>query len=260
MHISLSSDRDDSPGEVIRIEKTLELASEIEKQSEDEDEDDLTLSLHRPLVESVAAPATTAVKAELKRKRSFSETSSDQTNGRQPPRSSRQLARAGAARSKINGFEVTQSVDRATRDRSPPVTRDRSPVFFLDPVDWIRTEGSSPLPPTAATGLAAGAANQSSSLKSSTPSSLSVLSESSEDAALSASLSTLPPPARNNLLRSKSVTPTRSRLLSCSRSRSMTPAAGGGEDDRQRKVAIPILCRRNAMMVGVDSRGRVIDF
>ena len=166
MHISLCSDRDDSPGEVIRIEKTLELASEIEKPSEDEDEDDLTLSLHRPLVEPLPTSAKTAVKAELKRKRSFSETSSDQTNGRQPPRSSRQLARAGAARSKINGFEVTQSVDRATRDRSPPVTRDRSPVFFLDPVDWIRTEGSSPLPPTAAAGLAAGAANQSSSLKS----------------------------------------------------------------------------------------------
>ena len=49
------------------------------------------------------------------------------------PRGGRSLARGGA-------YERTQSVDRA-RKRSEP-----SPVFYLEPLDWLRSEGSSPLP------------------------------------------------------------------------------------------------------------------
>ena len=49
------------------------------------------------------------------------------------PRGGRSLAKGGA-------YERTQSVDRA-RKRSEP-----SPVFYLEPLDWLRSEGSSPLP------------------------------------------------------------------------------------------------------------------
>ena len=124
-------------------------------------------------------------------------------------------------------FNLTHSVDRNVRDRSP--------VFFLEPDDWIRTEGSSPIP-----------FNRSSSrLLGSSSTTPPVPCESSDPASASK-----PPPGSNakHLRRSQSEAPAGSRASR--RSRSTTPR--GREEDRQRKVAIPLLCRRNAMMVGID--------
>ena len=50
-------------------------------------------------------------------------------------RSSRSNFRRGC----VGGFERTQSVDRVFR-------RSGSPVFYLEPTDWMRTQGSSPSP------------------------------------------------------------------------------------------------------------------
>ena len=220
-------------GEVVRIEKTLEFT-----EDGTEDEDEPTLSHSMPASKSQDTKCTyqtppqsfqikqtppqnlqiiqTQIKGEIKRKRSFSETAKQEHE-----RSSRRLGRAGSARNQ-NAFEVTQSVDRAPRDRSP--------VFFLEPDDWIRTEGSSPLPPCRGSSLTHLAFP---------PSNLSALSGPEDYVS---------DPARS-YLRSQSVTPSSSRLPSV-RSRSMTPAPR--EEERQRKVAIPILCRRSAMMVGIE--------
>ena len=57
--------------------------------------------------------------------------SDDSHNFEQTPRLSRSL-------SKGRQYEATQSMDRSNNEKSP--------IFYLDPLDWIRTEGSSPLP------------------------------------------------------------------------------------------------------------------
>ena len=51
-------------------------------------------------------------------------------------RTSRSLQKTGRQ------YEQTQSVERAKEAAGP----EHGPVFYLDPLDWIRTEGTVPLP------------------------------------------------------------------------------------------------------------------
>jgi len=141
-----SEESDSVHSEVVRIEKTLEVSDDCPS------EDDKTLSNSGDLLgddkddtdiedEIETFPATSRPKLGLTTeherilKRSLSE--SDDTPGlvEQPPRNSRGLTKADTRQR----YERTQSMDRAVKEEP-------SPVFYLDPLDWIRSEGSSPLP------------------------------------------------------------------------------------------------------------------
>ena len=239
---------------MLRIEKLLELSDE---QQSEEDEPTLSLST----ADLMDEPRSTTVCLKLRR-RSTSECVNEVER----------LSRRRAKRE--NGshrYEATQSVER---------TRERSPVFFLEPDDWIRTEGSSPLPfqqtsskllhpslnvlSESAESLSASDNHLSASDNHLSPEDKELASQDKEPAnqktksltnhdthikpivrKLSAPEKTgpaVPPPSGRQFQRSQSEAPPSSAGV---RSRS----AGGGEE-RQRKVAIPILCRRGAMMVG----------
>ena len=217
--------------EVIRVEKTME----ISESSEDEDEPTLSLSTVELGAEEknmdllVYNQDQDEELNESNRRRSTSESS---MIGIERSRSSKRL---GGGR----GFEVTQSVDRSTRERSP--------VFFLEPDDWIRTQGSSPFPCS------------SSKLLDSLSSNLDVFSESEEN--LNAELTNISSTWTKSDIkfqRSQSETPSSMLRDPGIRSRSSTPAGfyypeqtrRGTEEERQRKIVIPILSYRNALMVG----------
>jgi len=267
-----SEDIDDlfsGTGEVVRIEKTLEVSDD---NTSDEEEKTLSLSneniLHdesiEPLEEtdndedselkmySEILPPLVVINSQPERtmKRSISE-SEDLP---QSTRNSRSSERNGSSRRRESRYESTQSMDRYQRDRSP--------VFYLTPGDWIRTEGSSPLPYKE---------KQPNPLKllDSLGKNLDILTESEEN--LNSELEQINShPSNNKSLRTKSdpvryQTPTLELIResyrtpepptypclsrSCTpgiRSRSSTP--GKTLLDRQRKTAIPILCSRSARM------------
>jgi len=126
--------------------------------------------------------------------------------------------------------------------------RVQSPVFFLDPRDWVRSEGSSPLP------------FKQPKLLDSLETNLEVLSECEEMSGPSSWFTKEPDPKRPkrrprslHLMereREGSVTPP----LSCLRGYSATPpplsrsSTPGPLLDRHRKVPIPVLCSRGALM------------
>ena len=174
-------------------------------------------------------------------------------------RNSRSFERNGSSRRRESQYESTQSMDRYKRDRSP--------VFYLNPGDWIRTEGSSPLPYKE---------KQPNPLKllDSLGKNLDILTESEENLNSELELINFHPmnvknsrnksdPVRYQtptleLIRESSQTPEPPTLpcfsRSCTpgiRSRSSTPGPSMGKTllDRQRKTAIPILCSRSARMV-----------
>jgi len=264
-----SEDLDDlfsGTGEVVRIEKTLEVSDD---NTSDEEEKTLSLSnenmLHDPLEETdndedpelkmytEILPPLVVINSHPERamKRSISESEDlPQSN-----RMSRSSERNGSSRRRESRYESTQSMDRYQRDRSP--------VFYLNPGDWIRTEGSSPLPYKE---------KQPNPLKllDSLGKNLDILTESEENLNTELeqinsqpinvkNLRTKSDPVRYQtptleLIRESSITPeppTRPCLSrSCTpgiRSRSSTP--GRTLFDRQRKTAIPILCSRSARMV-----------
>ena len=132
--------------------------------------------------------------------------------------SRRNKAEAGLSGRSSAYRHQTHSVDRH---------RPRSPVFFLEPDDWIRTEGSSPIP------------------WSSGPSIRPLDSNSTCMSSVEVARASKPPTGSKQYRRSWSEAP----LGNQQRARSITPGPRDPED-RQRKVAIPILCKRNAMMVG----------
>ena len=78
-----------------------------------------------PELSQIAIPASVVT---LRRPRCGSEAPTEE-------RSSRSCLRGGGR----GGFERTQSVDRVFR-------RAGSPVFYLEPTDWMRTQGSTPSP------------------------------------------------------------------------------------------------------------------
>ena len=85
--------------------------------------EDFEWSEELPELTQIAIPAVVTL-----RPRSGSEAPNNE-------RSSRSSFRRGC----VGGFERTQSVDRMFR-------RSGSPVFYLEPTDWMRTQGSSPSP------------------------------------------------------------------------------------------------------------------
>ena len=213
-----------------------------EEEEEDEDEPTLSLSQTELAKEPPTAGGDEAERdrIELVRKRSMSESE----GGTEPGRLSRRTRRSVGSGRTQKGFEETQSMDRSARERSP--------VFFLEPDDWIRTEGSSPFPWT----------GSSRKLLDSLSSSLNVLSESEENLNPDPELEQISPSDPPTVFRrSQSMTPSllvpRSESSPGLRSRSVTPARGllglrrrSAEEERQRKVTIPILCQRHAMRVG----------
>ena len=72
---------------------------------------------------------------------SLSESDETPGNVEQPPRNSRSLAKADRRQQ----YERTQSMDRGGAGGGGGKEKP-SAVFYLEPLDWIRTEGSSPLP------------------------------------------------------------------------------------------------------------------
>ena len=178
-------------------------------------------------------------------------------------RNSRSYERNGSSRRRESRYESTQSMDRYQRDRSP--------VFYLNPTDWIRTEGSSPLPYKE---------KQQNPMKllDSLGINLDILTESEEN--LNSELEQINSHSLNmknsrnksdpvryqtptlELIRESSQTPEPPSLprisRSCTpgiRSRSSTPGPSLGKTllDRQRKTAIPILCSRSVRMVTFDN-------
>jgi len=137
---------DDDTGEVVRIEKTEEVSD-----SNTSDDDDKTLSLsnenildddHNPNNDTDIEDEDfeiRIVEEPLHLHYSSTEVLLPTSSGER--RHSRSSDRQGSSRAKREKYEWTQSVDRGQ-------TLDRSPVYYLDPRDWIRSEGSSPLPPT----------------------------------------------------------------------------------------------------------------
>lgn len=133
-----SDDSDPLIGEVVRIEKTLEVS--------DADDEDKTLSLTTRdddifdkddtdnEEEIECDPRARLLIANIDRtfKRSLSESDESPTTATNR-RDSRSLQRCGR-------HEQTQSVERLLE------APEAGPVFYLDPLDWIRTEGSIPLP------------------------------------------------------------------------------------------------------------------
>ncbi len=231
-----------------------------------DEEDEPTLSLSNPDLRPVEtaddscchelphadSEAAIAAAAGAWRKRSTSESDRDQEAD---TRISRSAKRSVHGRQQQKGYESTQSVDRFEKERSP--------VFFLDPEDWFRSEGSVPTVDLSVSKLL-----ESSPLAAAATTTI-VRSESDEklDAELER-ISFLSEALRrsHNEIHSRSESETPNFI----RSRSTTPGAGGGwrsatpvsrggwrpirEEpiccDRNRKVAIPILCQRGALRVG----------
>jgi len=140
------------PGEVVRIEKTMEVSDD----SIQDNEEDKTLSNSREFLDDYpkddtdveydeieaetvnqksSRPTLIITDPERKLKRSLSESDESPSNFEQMPRRNSRSSVKGISNRQ---YEVTQSMDRCNSERSP--------VFYLDPLDWIRTEGSSPLP------------------------------------------------------------------------------------------------------------------
>jgi len=266
---SESDDLDDlfsGTGEVIRIEKTLEVSDD---NTSDEEEKTLSLSNENLLNDPSADPFEETdndedseikmyaellpplVVIETLQDRKIKRSVSESEDLPKCARSSRSFERNGSSRRRESRYESTQSMDRYQRDRSP--------VFYLNPGDWIRTEGSSPLPYKE---------KQPNPLKllDSLGKNLDILTESEENLNSELELINSQPmnvknsrnksdPVRYQtptleLIRESSQTPeppTHPCLSrSCTpgiRSRSSTP--GRTFFDRQRKTAIPILCSRS---------------
>jgi len=142
-------DSDCVQSEVVRIEKTLEVVdvteSEEEKtlsispvfkypHTEDHTEDDTDVDLEDVDIEHFCyKPKLIITNSERVLKRSVSE-----CDDSPPERQSRCPEKLSNRR-----YEATQSMDRANTDRSP--------VFYLDPLDWIRTgEGERSVSPHSA--------------------------------------------------------------------------------------------------------------
>ena len=133
-----------------------------------------------------------------------------------------------------------------------------SPVFFLDPLDWIKTEGNSPIP-TINSGLVGPSfPTCSRSLLNSPIPFLTFASHGSDlDTLAEEEVSEKDNVSEGNLFvpsfteESSNTLPVYSPLRRASmdyRSRSMTP----NPDIRQRKITIPIVSKRNTFMVGVS--------
>jgi len=268
-----SEDLDDDlfsgTGEVVRIEKTLEVSDDntsddeektlslsneniLEEHTEETDNDeDSELKMYAEMLPPLVLIET---HQDRKMKRSVSESEDLQMS----VRNSRSSERNGSSRRRESQYESTQSMDRFKRDRSP--------VFYLNPGDWIRTEGSSPLPYKE---------KQQNPLKllDSLGKNLDILTESEENLNSELELINSHPMNLKNsrnksdpvryqtpsleLIRESSQTPEPPTLpcfsRSCTpgiRSRSSTPGPSMGKTlfDRQRKTAIPILCSRSARM------------
>eukprot|EP00092_Neocalanus_flemingeri_P084178 GFUD01105707.1.p1 GENE.GFUD01105707.1~~GFUD01105707.1.p1 ORF type:complete len:399 (+),score=101.17 GFUD01105707.1:161-1357(+) len=252
-------------GEVVRIEKTLEVSDDNIS-----DEDDKTLSLSNENILDPSAgeeetdndedyemkmfaetmPKLVEIDTHLDRKRSVSESEDLQRTPQMSLRNSRSHERNGSSRRRESRYESTQSMDRYQRDRSP--------VFYLHPTDWIRTEGFSPLPYKE---------KQTNPMKllDTLGINLDILTESEENLNSELEMKNIrnkSDPVRYQtptleLIRESSKTPEPPSLPRISRactpgirSRSSTPGPSMGKTllDRQRKTAIPILCSRTARM------------
>jgi len=138
-------------GEVVRIEKTMEvsddsineedktLSNSREFLDDNQVKDDTDVECDEIEVETVnqdsSRPTLIITDLERKFKRSLSESDESPSNFEQMPRRNSRSSTKGISNRQ---YEATQSMDRCNSERSP--------VFYLDPLDWIRTEGSSPLP------------------------------------------------------------------------------------------------------------------
>ena len=139
-------------------------------------------------------------------------------------------------------------------DLSTASEKRESPVFFLDPLDWIKTEGTSPIP-TINSGLAGPSfptCNRSllnSPIPFLTCSDLDTLAEEevSEKENASDGNLTVPCFTEESINTLPVYTPLRRASMDY-RSRSMTP----NPDVRQRKITIPIVSKRNTFMVGIS--------
>jgi len=267
-----SEDLDDlfsGTGEVVRIEKTLEVSDD---NTSDEEEKTLSLSNENILKDSsieLLEETDNDEDSELKmyteilpplvvieshHERTMKRSVSECEDLPQSTRSSRSVERNGSSRRRESQYESTQSMDRCQRDRSP--------VFYLNPGDWIRTEGSSPLPYKE---------KQPNPLKllDSLGKNLDILTESEEN--LNSELEQInsqPINVKNSRTKSDPIryqTPTLELIRESSQtpeppthpclSRSCTPGIRSRSStpsktllDRQRKTAIPILCSRSARM------------
>jgi len=143
----------------------------------------------------------------------------------------------------IEPLVVKRKLSVETMAKESKEERVRSPVFFLEPLDWVRSEGSSPLP------------YKQPKLSDIHERSLEALTESDESWACEMweRERVKERPRSLHLMdtdREGSVTPP----LSCLRGYSATPpprsrcSTPGPLLDRHRKVPIPVLCSRGAMM------------
>jgi len=258
-------------GEVVQIEKTFEASDENTSE-----EDDKTLSLSDENLLASSSMENLSGKGHQKYSLMKLSTESmptciviDSPRDQIMTRHSRSTERKGSSRKRESRYELTQSVDRFHRDRSP--------VFYLNPEDWIRTEGSSPLPYN----------KKSKQVKmlDSYGKNLDILSESEENlnseieamnferptaASCSHHRNISDPVVRYQtptleLIRESSKTPEAPtgdeddappQLQSVSRedrSRSCTPGPGKILLERQRKTVIPILCSRSAKIAECTS-------
>lgn len=257
---------DDDTGEVVRIEKTEEVSD-----SNTSDDDDKTLSLsnenilddnHNPNNDTDIEDEDFEIKiVEEPLPLHYSSTEVLLPTSSSERRHSRSSDRQGSSRAKREKYEWTQSVDRGQ-------TMDRSPVYYLDPTDWIRNEGSSPIPPSRDIPSPLPFKDKQPNpmkLLDSLGRNLDVLTESEEN--LNSELESInkmvpapipyrvksepPTPIRPpclHLTREGSITPpleTVPPLQQVLRARSITPLL----TERQRKIAIPVLCSRAGRMV-----------
>jgi len=262
-------------GEVVRIEKTLEVSDDNSSEEEEktlslsnenileveafeatDDDDDSELKMY---AETMPKLVLIEPQPDRKMKRSLSESEDLQHTPQMSVRNSRSHERNGSSRRRESRYESTQSMDRHLRDRSP--------VFYLNPTDWIRAEGSSPTSPLPYK------EKQQNPMKllDSLGKNLDILTESEEN--LNLELEQINSMHMKNtrkksdpvryqtptleLIRESSQTPEPQPLppfdRSCTpsiKSRSSTPGPSLGKTllDRQRKTAIPILCSRTAIM------------
>merc|ERR1719336_2980707 len=136
-------DSDSVQSEVVRIEKTLEVLNVTDSEEEKtisispvnrNPDDDTDLDVDDVEIEHFYyKPRLVITNSDRSLKRSLSESDESQDSPTVTNRNSRCVEKLRNRR-----YESTQSMDRARSERSP--------VFYLDPLDWIRTEGSSPLP------------------------------------------------------------------------------------------------------------------
>jgi len=126
--------------EVVRIEKTLEVLNVTDSEEEKtisispvnrNPDDDTDLDVDDVEIEHFYyKPRLVITNSDRSLKRSLSESDESQDSPTVTNRNSRCVEKLRNRR-----YESTQSMDRARSERSP--------VFYLDPLDWIRTEGSS---------------------------------------------------------------------------------------------------------------------